>query len=226
MLAYVQQGRRCTVSGCERPHLARGFCGMHYLRWSARGDPGPPRRINNPAKGLTCAVDECHWPVKAKGYCGTHYWRWRTNGDPGPAARRSTVPTGISCAVEGCRGTSIGNGLCRMHYERMRRRGGLRGPTPEKARAGEGHLSASGDRVITVDGRTVLEHRYVMETALGRPLFRDESVHHRDGDRAHNELSNLELWSSGQPAGQRVRDKIEWARRLMERYNDLPPELR
>ncbi len=29
----------CQVEGCERPALARDFCGMHYQRWRKYGDP-------------------------------------------------------------------------------------------------------------------------------------------------------------------------------------------
>lgn len=39
----------------------------------------------------------------------------------------------------------------------------------------------------------VLEHRLVMARALGRPLMEYETVHHLDGDRMNNELSNLQL---------------------------------
>lgn len=39
----------------------------------------------------------------------------------------------------------------------------------------------------------VLEHRLVMARSLGRPLGRYETVHHRDGDRSHNALTNLQL---------------------------------
>ena len=49
-----------------------------------------------------------------------------------------------------------------------------------------------GDRRSKV-GRMCLEHRYLMAQALGRPLTMSETVHHRDGNRANNDLSNLEL---------------------------------
>lgn len=39
----------------------------------------------------------------------------------------------------------------------------------------------------------VPEHRYVMEEHLGRPLRRDEQVHHRDGNKANNAIENLQI---------------------------------
>src|SRR5664279_488788 len=29
----------CTIAGCHKPHLARGYCGTHYRRWRVHGDP-------------------------------------------------------------------------------------------------------------------------------------------------------------------------------------------
>lgn len=43
--AELHQPKRCTVDNCNRPHCARGFCGLHYQRMK-RGapmhDPPPP----------------------------------------------------------------------------------------------------------------------------------------------------------------------------------------
>lgn len=64
----------------------------------------------------------------------------------------------------------------------------------------------------------VLEHILVVEKRLGRYLLPHENVHHQNGIRDDNSESNLELWSKSQPPGQRVDDKIEWAKSFLEQY--------
>ena len=59
-----------------------------------------------------------------------------------------------------------------------------------------GFTIKAGYRVICVDGIRKYEHRHVMEQHLGRPLLSTEVVHHKDHNRANNDISNLELLSS------------------------------
>jgi len=110
---------------------------------------------------------------------------------------------------------------------RSRRKG--RGQDPDaplmKRQSGEGYICKNGYKHITKlnhpnssnRGR-IAEHRFIMCEHLGRSLKKNESVHHKNGVRTDNHIENLELWNKGQPAGQRVEDKIKWAKEFLIEY--------
>lgn len=117
--------------------------------------------------------------------------------------------------------------LCSAHYSQYKNRGkSYDALTPLRPR-GVGYLDSRGYRIIhrpehpnSNSKGLVREHTFVMAEHLGRPLEPHENVHHLNGDRADNRLENLELWSTHQPQGQRVIDKLRWAREIEEMYGE------
>jgi hypothetical protein len=73
----------------------------------------------------------------------------------------------------------------------------------------------------------VFEHILVVEELLGRYLWPDERIHHRNGVKDDNRPENLELWTRPQPSGIRVSDAVEWAHTILARYEGLgtPPTM-
>lgn len=85
-----------------------------------------------------------------------------------------------------------------------------------------GHLHSTGYiRVNLPGGKKEFKHRIVMAEILGRPMRKGENVHHKDGVRTNNAPSNLELWTTLQPPGQRVTDKIAFAIEMLRLYPEF-----
>lgn len=133
--------------------------------------------------------------------------------------RRAPHGTRWSCTVEDCENYRVGNGYCSKHYQRWKRYGD---PLYVKiAERGTGSINVEGYRTFLVDGKRVREHRLVMAEHLGRELYPDEEVHHKNGIKDDNQIENLELWSTSHPRGQKVTDLIEHAKMILDRYSTV-----
>lgn len=61
----------------------------------------------------------------------------------------------------------------------------------------------------TPGGKTELIHRVIMSKHLGRELSPDEVVHHKDGNKLNNDVSNLELMTRAEHINHHRDDLIE-----------------
>ena len=202
-------GASCKVEGCGEPVSARGYCRLHYMRVQRHGTPEATRNWN---PGAECKVEGCGKPVASRGYCQTHYARVIRHGEPGTVEsqagkRRRSKYEGQPCAVEGCKRKARSQGWCAMHYGRWKRTGDPVGKWGAQPRKSQGYITSDGYRMITRDGKKILEHRAVLGAVLGRPLERFEDAHHKNGVRDDNRPGNLELWVN-QPRGQRLSDLL------------------
>ena len=173
-------------------------------------------------KRKSCTAEGCDRIHVSKGLCSLHYGRSR-NGIPFDKPLRATLKKGQICSIGGCRRPYQSLGLCNLHYGRSRRGIPLDQRIPHNRGCPNGTklLTRFGYMSLKVNGKWKPEHRYVMEQHLERELYSGESVHHRNGIRTDNHIENLELWTTSQPRGQRVVDKLEWARALITQYENV-----
>ena len=106
---------------------------------------------------------------------------------------------GMVCSVSGCGKFPESNFMCEKHAQRVRRYGDPNYVTPESKRRDSSRASnLARHEGISAHYRKFHgrhEHRVVMEKHLRRALRRDEIVHHLDGNRRNNEISNLVVMS-------------------------------
>lgn len=165
-----------------------------------------------------CEFPECGRKHYCYGLCAGHNAQ-RRRGAPLAPLRAMTA----RCTLPDCERKHRARGLCGLHYSRYLAGDREFAGPPRRNGNGEGNLSVHGYVRITINGRSTAEHRWIMEQYLGRSLLPQETVHHKNGDKADNRLENLELWSSSHPAGQRIEDKVTWAKAILETYAKFCP---
>ena len=177
-----------------------------------------------------CEMPGCEREYKGRGMCMAHLARWK-KGIRGPQLEEPIrPPLPEVCTVDQCYTRPIARGMCEVHYKRWmagKRDAELKKPTRVLGHP-IGFMTVNKDGYIFIKvgaGSRKRAHRHVMEQHLGRPLLSKEEVHHKNGIRDDNRLDNLELWSTSQPYGQRVIDKISWGVELLADYKAMPKNL-
>lgn len=120
------------------------------------------------------------------------------------------------------RGNSNSCGCIRANYVRNQKKGSESCSWKGGRIVEDGYvLIYKPDHVHAKSNGYVREHKYVMSEYLGRPLLKYENVHHINGNKEDNRIENLELWSTSQPCGQRVVDKLKWANEIIKLYGNI-----
>lgn len=128
----------CTVDGCLKVRLARGYCGAHWALWRRHGKPEIPQQpVYN-----ACVVEGCGGTPRSthSEYCEMHYGRIRRRGNL-DAPPRVEGP----CKIDGCQNPRERlDGYCRMHYLRIQKRG-----DPSWEYAGENNHNWTGEEATS-----------------------------------------------------------------------------
>jgi hypothetical protein len=148
----------------------------------------------------------------------------------GPRKKKAWNRGGVKCLNDNCSRNGKQLGCCATHRRWIDITGSPNiSPTRYGVAPGTGQKGKYFVVKVPKDspfyaGKTIVEHRLVMAKHLGRELSTQENVHHINGDGRDNRIENLELWLVSQPPGQRLEDKIAWAKEILAQYE--PESLR
>ena len=201
----IKSGTKCKKC-LIKPVYAKNFCNACYQRLKKE------EQIKSGIKCKKCLIK----PVYAKNLCCACY----------SAIRNSKIYLEKNCERCGNSGVFRKNRCKSCYHSRyLNKNTSYDIPIRKKSKNGQGTINSYGYKILTMKNPLnlsktgkIAEHIVVMSKFLKRPLFKHETVHHKNGIRNDNRIENLELWSVSHPKGQRVEDKIKWAKEFLKLY--------
>jgi hypothetical protein len=103
----------CSVKGCDRKYLAKGYCHFHYYQVKKFGKVISVLPRSRGSVDGVCMEDGCSLSIISRGYCRRHYSQHRNKGEF----------TKEVCAVEDCDKSLYARNYCQNHYSNFLRSG-------------------------------------------------------------------------------------------------------
>lgn len=183
------------------------------------------------ATSRVCSIPDCGKPAKARGWCDAHYSWMRKHGAP--------KITRSNCSVGGCDRKHYGRGYCSVHIRRLDRNGHperTRVSTSERIRVAKDAIASETEDCIlwpfgkpgnhynqlTINGETILVHRYVCMQVRGLPAPHQTDCAHSCGHKRCINPRHLR-WATRRENsadmiahGTRIRGEQHWTAKLTD----------
>lgn len=163
----------CSVEGCDKKHVARGYCRLHYSKALRCGE-----FITNKYNLINkCCVDGCTRKYYAKNYCRNHYSKYISND--------FRVHMDNRCMATDCN-TNSADIFCarhmRQYYHSNARKGEYNCNWNGGSSEYKNHSLMKKLRILKLKS-----NNHTCEICGGQAT----EIHHLDKDKSHHELNNF-----------------------------------